>query len=69
MDDFKVMYDEKSDILYLAKKGAEEEVIEVSPGVNLELDMEGKLIGIELFNASSLFKDILSIMQKKLQAA
>ena len=69
MDDFKVMYDEESDILYLAKEGHEEEVVELSPGVNLELDEAGKLIGIELFHASALFKDILSLMQKRLQAA
>ena len=69
MEDFKVMYNAEEDILYLAKAGEEEAVVELSPGVNLELDKEGRLIGVELFHASSLFKDIISSMQKRLQAA
>jgi uncharacterized protein YuzE len=52
MKDFKVIYDEEEDILYIAKEGKEEEVVELSPGVNVELDSSGELIGIELFNAS-----------------
>lgn len=31
MKDFRVFYDEKEDILYLAKEGQEEEVVEISP--------------------------------------
>ena len=68
MKDFKVFYDEKEDILYLARKGQEEEVVELSPGVNIELDAAGNFIGVEVFNASNLFKDILKPMEKKLQA-
>ena len=67
MDDFKVFYDEEEDILYLAKKGKEVEVVEISPGVNMELDSNGNLIGVELFRASHMFKDILKSMEKKLQ--
>lgn len=67
MDDFKVFYDEKEDILYLAKEGQEEEIVELSPGVNAELDNAGNLIGIEVFKASSLFKDVIKLMEKKLQ--
>ena len=69
MDDFKVFYDEEEDILYLAKEGEEAEVVEISPGVNMELDSNGKLIGIELFKASRMFKDVLKSMEKKLQTA
>ena len=69
MGDFKVFYDEEEDILYLAKEGAEAEVVEVSPGVNMELDSKGNLIGVELFKASCMFKDILKLMEKKLQVA
>ena len=69
MQDFKVFYDEDNDILYLAKKGQEEEVIEISPGVNVELNKRGELIGVELFNASNLLKDIIQPMQKKIHAA
>ncbi len=69
MSDFKVFYDEKEDILYLAKEGEEVEVIEISPGVNMELDNEGNLIGVELFKASHMFKDVIKSMEKKLQVA
>lgn len=69
MEDFKIFYDETEDILYLAREGEEEEVLEVSPGVNMELDASGKLIGVEIFRASSRFKDVLKQMEKKLQAA
>ena len=47
MWDFKIFYDETEDILYLAME--EEEVLEASPGVNMELDASGKLIGVEIF--------------------
>lgn len=67
MKDFKVFYDEEEDILYIAKEGEEIEVIEVAPGINLEMDRNGNLIGIEMFNASSLFKNVLKPIEKKLQ--
>jgi uncharacterized protein YuzE len=69
MDDFKVFYDDEEDILYLAKEGEETEVVELSPGVNMELDGNGNLIGVELFQASRMFKDVLKLMEKKLQVA
>lgn len=52
MNEFKVFYDEESDILYLAQAGKEEEVVELAPGINMELDKAGKLIGVEVFSAS-----------------
>ena len=69
MQDLKVFYDEKEDILYLAIKGQEEEVIELYPGVNVELDASGELIGIELINASTLLKDVIKSMEKRILAA
>jgi len=69
MKEFKISYDEAEDILYLAKEGEEKEVVELSPGVNIELDSSGQLIGVEVFKASSLFKDVIKIMEKRLQAA
>ncbi|MBI4843762.1 MAG: DUF2283 domain-containing protein [Nitrospirae bacterium] len=69
MNDFKVFYDEKEDILYLAKEGEEAEVIEISPGVNMEIDSKGNLIGVELFKASHMFKNVLKPMEQKLQTA
>jgi len=69
MKDFKVSYDDKEDILYIAREGEEEEVVELSPGVNVELDSSGELIGIELFNASSVLKDVIKPLEKRMQAA
>jgi len=69
MKDFKVSYDDKEDILYIAREGKEEEVVELSPGVNVELDSSGELIDIELFNASSVLKDVIKPLEKRIQAA
>jgi len=35
----------------------------------VELDSNGKLIGVELFRASYIFKDVLKLMERKLQIA
>jgi len=69
MQDFKVSYDDNEDILYLAKEGEEEEIVELAPGVNVELDSSGSLIGIEVFNASFVFKDVIRLMGRRLRAA
>jgi len=69
MKAFKVFYDQKEDVLYLGKKGQEEEIVELAPGINVELDGSGELIGVELFNASTLLKDVIKPMERKLVAA
>jgi len=69
MNAFEVFFDEKEDILYLAKEGMEHEVVEISPSVNAELDEKGNLIGIELFNASNLLKNVITPISKKIKAA
>ena len=69
MSPFNVFYDEKEDILYLAKEGVEHEFVEIAPGVNAELDKNGTLIGIELFNASTLLRNVLSPIVKRAKAA
>ena len=69
MKDFKVIYDDEEDILYIAKEGKEEEVVELGPGVNVELDSSGKLIGIELFNASAILKNVIEPIDKRIKAA
>lgn len=69
MQDFKISYDEKEDILYLAREGEEAEVVELSPGVYAELDSSGNLIGVEVFKASGMFKDVIKMMEKRLQVA
>ena len=69
MEEFKIFYDEEEDILYLGKEGTEEEVVELSPGVNVEVDESGKLMGVEVFKASYRFRDVIKLMEKRLQAA
>ena len=69
MKKFKVSYDEEQDVLYLAREGQEEEVVELAPGVNVELDISGNLIGVEVFKASSLFRNVIKLMERKLRAA
>ena len=61
----KVHYDEETDVLYLARKGKEEQVIEVHPGVNLELDSKGDLIGVEILRASLLLKGVIEPLRVK----
>jgi len=62
-----INYDQKSDALYIGiKKGAEEEFVEVSPGVNVELDQKGQVIGIEILNASKVLKSVVRPLQKQI---
>lgn len=63
-------YDSKSDILYIAvKKGKEEEFVEIAPGVNVELDENGKVIGIEILNASNFLKPVAKPLYQHMQMA
>lgn len=65
-----VNYDSKSDILYIAaKKGKEEEFVEIAPGINVELDDKGQVIGIEILNASKCLKSIAKPLYKQMQMA
>ena len=46
-------YDEKSDSLYIyIKEGEEESFEEIVPGINIELDKNNEVIGIEVLTAS-----------------
>ena len=50
----KVFYDNEVDALYLELgEGRSEGVSELSEGVNLDITANGKLVGIEILNASS----------------
>lgn len=52
-------YDSKSDIIYIVtKKGKEEGFVEIAPGINVELNEKGEVIGIEILNASNFLKPI-----------
>ena len=62
-----VNYDPKSDVLYMGvKKGIEEEFVEISPGINVELDQNGQVIGIEILNASKVLKSVVKPLQKQI---
>ncbi len=46
-------YDEKSDSLYISiKDGEEEDFEEIVPGIHVELNKNGEIIGIEVLKAS-----------------
>ena len=65
-----VNYDYESDILYIvAKKAKEEEFVEIAPGINVELDDRGQVIGIEILNASKCLKPIVESLYKHIQTA
>jgi len=65
-----INYDYESDVLYIvAKKGMEEEFIEVAPGINVELDDRGQVIGIEILNTSKCLKPIAKPLYKNMQMA
>ncbi len=52
-----IRYDAKTDTLYLfIKAGFEAKCLEVVPGVCIELDESGQLLGIEILNASRLLR-------------
>ncbi|MFQ6084171.1 MAG: DUF2283 domain-containing protein [Methanosarcinales archaeon] len=62
-----INYDPKSDVLYIGvKKGLEEEFVEISPGINVELDLKGQVIGIEILNASKILKSVVKPLQKQI---
>jgi uncharacterized protein YuzE len=65
-----VNYDSKSDIIYIVtKEGSEEEFIEIAPGINVELDENGEVIGIEILNASEFLKPIVKSLYEHIQVA
>jgi uncharacterized protein YuzE len=56
-----IKYDSGSDTLYLfVQEGYEAKFIEVAPGINVELDDNGQLIGIEILNVSRLLPLIIN---------
>ena len=58
-------YDSQVDVLYLTKEGQEEKVVEIYPGVNLEMDADGELIGVEILQTSKMLNQVIgSLMQK-----
>ena len=68
MNDPKLSYFEKEDILHLAISDEREfGSVEISPNITAELNKVGELIGIEIIGASSFIRDsILESTQAKL---
>lgn len=65
-----VNYDRLTDVLYIGVgKGVEEEFIEISPGINVELDSQGKVIGIEVLNASKVLRPMVASFRKQIPEA
>ena len=65
-----INYDSKSDIIYIVtKKAREEEFVEVAPGINVELDEKGEVIGIEILDASNFLKPIAKPLYQHMQMA
>ncbi len=67
-NEVKVHYDEDSDILYFAvRSGHSHEVVEAGPGLVLEMDEKGKIMGIEIWDARK--KKILQQVVKAVQTS
>ena len=66
----KVRYDPDSDILYIVvREGPVEDTITVDDDIYIELDEEGKIIGIEIWRASrNIIENIIQQISKKLNA-
>lgn len=63
----KVFYDEEQDVLYLAKEGEEEEFVEVQPGINVELDGNRQVVGVEIIKASEVLKEVIEPVRRKIK--
>ena len=51
----KYNYDKEADSLFIyLKKGPEEAFEEIAPGISIELNKKGEMIGIEILNVSRL---------------
>ena len=56
----RVEYDPNIDALYIVtREGEEEEFVEISPGINVELDSEGRVIGKEILNTFNALSRII----------
>ena len=58
-------YDSQVDVLYLTKEGQEEKVVEIYPGVNLEMDANGELIGVEILQTSKMLNEVIGFLMQK----
>lgn len=65
-----VNYDALTDVLYLVMhEGVEAEFEEIIPGVNVEMDEQGQVIGVEILGASRVLRNVLDPLYRKKNAA
>jgi len=65
-----VSYDSSNDVLYLVtREGVEAEFREIAPGVSVEMDEDGQVIGVEILRASRILSDVLEPLYRKRKAA
>lgn len=62
----RVHYDKEVDVLYLSREGKEASVEEAYPGISLEFNEEGNIVGIEILNASLVLKDTIESPREKI---
>ena len=61
-----INYDKEADVLALyINKGLEEEFVEISPNISVELNKKGEVIGIEIINASKVLKPVLKSLGRR----
>lgn len=66
----KLRYDAEFDLLHWGQAGIEDAAVEVYPGVTLELDAAGAVIGVEVFNAGQLLgPDFQPLLQAAAQGS
>lgn len=56
----KYNYDKESDSIFIiVKEGKEDHFEEIVPGVNIEFNKEGEIIGVEILKASRFMEQIV----------
>ncbi|MDA0748359.1 MAG: DUF2283 domain-containing protein [bacterium] len=68
MSNPRMQYFEADDIIHInIQDGTEENSVELSPNITVELNAKGEIIGIEILHASSYIRDnVLDTVQGKL---
>ena len=60
-----VNYDEQIDVLHLVtEEGPEEESVELAPGFSVELNKVGKVIRVEILNASQILGPLMNKLRR-----
>lgn len=55
-----INYDSEADVLAVyVRKGKEEEFVEITPHIIVELGKDGSVLGFEILNASKILKPLL----------